>query len=74
MCHRTQHFIRDFTIFKTLKEKCIRKCLLKSPAANNCLTLLRSLSIEANNVDPDQTFFMKRFIGLKSVKYRCIAL
>ena len=24
-------------------------------AANNCITLLTNLSIEANNVDPDQT-------------------
>ena len=29
--------------------------LLKSSAANNCLTLLKNLSIEANRVDPDQT-------------------
>ena len=29
--------------------------LLKSSAANNCLTLLTNLSIEANMVDPDQT-------------------
>ena len=28
---------------------------LKSSAANNCLTLLTNLSIEANRVDPDQT-------------------
>ena len=26
-----------------------------SSAANNCLTLLTNLSIEANRVDPDQT-------------------
>ena len=30
-------------------------CLLKSSAANNCLTLLTNLSIEANRVVPDQT-------------------
>ena len=29
--------------------------LLKLSAANNCLTLLTNLSIEANRVDPDQT-------------------
>ena len=29
--------------------------LLKSSAANNCLTLLTNLSREANRVDPDQT-------------------
>ena len=29
--------------------------LLKSSAANNCLTLLTNSSIEANRVDPDQT-------------------
>ena len=29
--------------------------LLKSSAANNCLTLLTHLSIEANRVDPDHT-------------------
>ena len=29
--------------------------LPKSFAANNCLTLLTNLSIEANRVDPDQT-------------------
>ena len=29
--------------------------LLKSSAANNCLTVLTNLSIEANRVDPDQT-------------------
>ena len=29
--------------------------LPKSSAANNCLTLLTNLSIEANKVDPDQT-------------------
>ena len=29
--------------------------LLKSSTANNCLTLLTNLSIEANSVDPDQT-------------------
>ena len=29
--------------------------LLKSSAANNYLTLLTTLSIEANRVDPDQT-------------------
>ena len=30
-------------------------CLLKSSAANNCLTLLTKLSIDANRVDTDQT-------------------
>ena len=30
-------------------------CLLKSSAANNCLTLLTNLSIEVNSVDPEQT-------------------
>ena len=29
--------------------------LLNSSAANNCLTLLTNLSIEANKVGPDQT-------------------
>ena len=29
--------------------------LLNSSAANNCLTLLTYLSLEANRVDPDQT-------------------
>ena len=29
--------------------------LLKSFAANNCLTLLTNLSIEANRMDPDKT-------------------
>ena len=41
---------------KVPRKKCIQKCcLLKSSAANNCLTLLTNLSIEANRVDPDQT-------------------
>ena len=30
-------------------------CLLKLSAANNCLTLLTNLNIEANRLDPDQT-------------------
>ena len=29
--------------------------LMKSSAANNCLTLLTNSSVEANRVDPDQT-------------------
>ena len=29
--------------------------LMKSSTANNCLTLLTNLRIEANRVDPDQT-------------------
>ena len=29
--------------------------LLKSSAANNCLTLLTNIRTEANSVDPDQT-------------------
>ena len=29
--------------------------LLKLSAANNCLTLLTNLSIEANSMDPEQT-------------------
>ena len=35
---------------------CQEKMHLKNDvAANNCLTLLTNLSIEANSVDPDQT-------------------
>ena len=49
----------DYVFVLTLKaprKKCIWKCLLlKSSAANNCLTLLTHLIIEANRVDPDQT-------------------
>ena len=38
------------------QEKCIWKChLLKLSAANNCLTLLVNLSIQAKSVDPEQT-------------------
>ena len=44
------------TLESAKKKKCIWKChLLKSSAANNCLTLLTNLSIEANSVVPDQT-------------------
>ena len=31
------------------------RLLFKLSAANNCLTLLTNLSIEANRMDPDQT-------------------
>ena len=37
---------------KNVSEK---RCLLKSSAANNCLTLPTNLSIEANRVDLDLT-------------------
>ena len=33
----------------------LKNRLLKSSAANNCLTLLTNISIEANSLDPDQT-------------------
>ena len=42
------------TIVLTLKVS-EKLSLLKSSAANNCLTLLTNLSKEANRVDPDQT-------------------
>ena len=55
----TRNLVEHFRLFHlTLKEpkKCIWKNrLLKSSAANNCLTLLTNISIEANSVDPDQT-------------------
>ena len=37
-----------------------KRCLLKSSAANNCITLLTNLSIKANSVDPgsDQTSYL----------------
>ena len=37
------------------KNASVKLNLLKSSAANNCLTLLTNLSIEANRVGPDQT-------------------
>ena len=41
---------------KAPRQNAPEKCrLLKSSAANNCLTLLTNLNIEANWVDPDQT-------------------
>ena len=46
---------KNYHIILTLKAP-RKKCrLLKSSAANNCLTLLSNFSIKANSVDPDQT-------------------
>ena len=51
-------YLDDFVVLtlKAQEKNASEKCrLLKSSAANNCLTLLTNLSIEANRVDPDQT-------------------
>ena len=56
----TRNHVEHFRLFHlTLKEPrknaSEKNRLLKSSAANNCLTLLTNISIEANSVDPDQT-------------------
>ena len=63
-CKITQHarlkymgqLMRVCILLKAPRKNASEKLrLLKSSAANNCLTLLTNLSIEANTVDPDQT-------------------
>ena len=50
------HLCEIILTLKAPRKKYIRKLtLLKSSAANNCLTLLTNLSKETNRVDPDQT-------------------
>ena len=45
----------DLTLKAPRKNASEKRRLLKSSAANNCLTLLTNLSTEANRVDQDQT-------------------
>ena len=40
---------------KSQEKMHLKNRLLKSSAANNCLTLQTNISIEANSVDPDQS-------------------
>ena len=50
-----QCLFRILTLLVPRKNTSEKRRLLKSSAANNCLTLLTHLSIVANRVDPDQT-------------------
>ena len=52
--NRNYHFAA-LTLKAPRKNASEKLPLLKSSAANNCLTFLTNLSIEANRVDPDQT-------------------
>ena len=51
--HRLLHFLLTFIVPTKMHQK---SCLLKSPAANNNLTLLTNSSTEAISMDQDQDF------------------
>ena len=54
--HKIGHLLMIMIGASKLTHNASTKLHLKmSPAANYCITLLTNLSIEANNVDPDQT-------------------
>ena len=48
-------YLTTLTLKAPRKNASVKLRLLKSSAANNCLTLLTNSSIEANRVDPGQT-------------------